>query len=121
MPKIRVVILASPSLFVEGVASRLRGLEMNAQILTIDPRASDAVEQTIAAGPQAVIFDSADLAPRRESAWTQLLQALPGLRILDLDSRTQRVRVVTSEEHTADDIRDLIHYLQPPAAAKGVE
>ncbi len=119
MSTTRVVILASPSLFVDGVASRLRRPDAHAEVLTVNPHDRDAIERTIAAAPQAVILDAADPALRRETMWTKLLQAVPGVRILDLDSRTQLVRVVTSEERLAADVADLIDVLQPPEAMGG--
>ena len=114
MSRIRVVILASPSLFAEGVASRLRRHEARAEVLTVDPHAEDAIRHTIAAKPDAVILDASDPALPGEQVWPRLLKSLSGVRIVDLDSQTQRVRVVTSQEHTADEVRDLIDVLAPP-------
>lgn len=115
MSRIRVVILASPSLFTEGVASRLQRHAARAEVLTVDPHAKDAIGRTIAAKPNAVILDASDPALPGELVWPRLLKSLPGVRIVDLDSQTQRVWVVTSEEHTADEVRDLIDVLTPPA------
>ena len=121
MSRIRVVILASLSLFAEGVASRLRRHEARAEVLIVDPHAKDAIGLTVAAKPDAVILDASDPALPGDQVWPLLLKSLPGVRIVDLDSHTQRVRVVTSEEHTADEVRDLVDVIQPPDAMEGVE
>jgi len=81
--------------------------------VTVNPHDADAIDRTIAAQPNAVILDAADPALPGDGIWPQLLRSLPGVRILVIDSQTQRVRVVTSEEHSALEVKDLIDVLSP--------
>lgn len=113
MARSRVVVLAPPSLFSEGVASQLRQHQDRAEVWVVDSRQTDALDQAKAIQPAAVIFDASDPALSSDRTLAYLVTSLPTVRLVRLDSNTDRVRVVTSEERTAAEVRDLIEVVAP--------
>ena len=114
MDQARVVILSAQSLFAEGVASRLRQHSERLEIQTIDPRRANVTEQVIAAQPSAVIIDASDPDAEMYCSIGELLVALPSLKIIRLDPQQPQIQVVTSEQRTAGEVRDLIDLIEPP-------
>ena len=113
MDQARVVILSGRSLFAEGVASRLRQHREHLHIQTIDPRHTNVTEQVIAAQPSAVILDASDPDAEMHFSMGELLAALPSLKIIRLDPQRPQIQVVTSEQRTAGEVRDLIDLIEP--------
>ncbi len=104
----RVIILSSRSLFVEGVATRLRQHLAEGDVHTIDARQADVLELVIAAQPSVVIVDATDTEAAQACSIGDLLQALPTLRLVRLDPQQKQVQVVVSEQRVVDEIRDLV-------------
>jgi DNA-binding NarL/FixJ family response regulator len=110
----RVVILSGRSLFAEGVASRLRQDEARVEVVTVDSREPTALAEVVAAGPAAVILDALDPAIPENCPLSRLLQALPSLKVLRLDVQQAQVQIVTSEQRSASEVRDLIEVITSP-------
>ncbi|HEY4690891.1 MAG TPA: hypothetical protein VIK33_16385 [Anaerolineae bacterium] len=108
MGRTRVIVLSPRSLFAEGVASRLRQHVDQIDLHTIDSREPDALTKVIAMRPDAVILDATDTEIERLCPLKAMLEALPTLKILRLDPQHEHVHVVTSEQHPAGEIGDLI-------------
>ncbi|MBI4771438.1 MAG: response regulator transcription factor [Chloroflexi bacterium] len=108
----RVVILSSRSLFVEGIASRLKQ-QMALELLTVDSRQDDALAQVIAARPTAVILDATDPDVTRHCPLSKLLSAMPSLKVIRLDPQQEQVQVVSSEQRPVGEVRDLIEVIEP--------
>lgn len=104
----RVVILSSHSLFVEGIASRLRQHLAAQDIQTVDARHTEALRLVIAVQPSVIILDATDAEATRHCSLEELLQALPALKVVRLDPQAKQVQVVTSEQHVVGEVRDLI-------------
>ena len=114
MDQARVVILSGHSLFTQGIASRLRQHSERLEIQIIDPHHADVSEQVVAAQPSAVIIDASDPDAEMYCSIGELLVALPSLKIIRLDPQQPQVQVVTSEQRTAGEVRDLIDLIEPP-------
>ncbi len=112
VPVSRVVILSSRSLFVEGIASRLKQ-QMALELLTVDSRQDDALAQVIAARPTAVILDATDPDVTRHCPLSKLLSAMPSLKVIRLDPQQEQVQVVSSEQRPVGEVRDLIEVIEP--------
>ena len=104
----RVVILSSHSLYVEGIASRLRQHLDEDAIHTVDARQTAALERVIAARPSVVILDETDPEVARQFSLSTLLNALPMLTIIRLDVQQDQIQVVTSEQRSVEHVSDLI-------------
>jgi DNA-binding NarL/FixJ family response regulator len=103
-----VVILSGHSLFAEGVASQLRQHPQELELEVVDVRQPDAMARIIAAQPAAVILDATDSEVARLGLLSRLPLALPGLKVICLDSQQEQIQVITSEQLPADQVRDLL-------------
>jgi hypothetical protein len=70
-----------------------------------DPQAKTRV---LEAHPSALILDATDPDVQRRVSLTEVLVALPALRVIRLDPEESRLQVVTSEQRPAQDIEALI-------------
>lgn len=112
----RVAVLSSQSLFAEGVATRLKQfLEVDALVM-VDARRDDALDQVVAMQPSAVIVDAGDTAAEQFCSLGKLLEALPLLTVIRLDSHSSYVQVVTSAERRLSQVHDLIDVIKAAKA-----
>ena len=117
----RVVILSSRSLFVEGVASRLKQHLPEENVQVVDARQSDALEQVVAAQPTSVILDATDADVTKNCPLSKLLNALPLLKVIRLDPQQNKIQVVISEQRSVDQVSDLIEVIQSTEANRPAE
>jgi hypothetical protein len=104
----RVVILSGRSLFTQGVASRLRDHLSQLELVVIDPRGMDAIEQITDFQPSSVIMDASDTDVAELCPLPEILMAVPAVKVLRLDPQREQVQVVTSEQKVAGQVRDLV-------------
>ncbi len=104
----RVVILTLHSLFVEGVAARLRQHLPAGEIQTVDAGNPEAMSQVIAAQPAFVILDATDHGVERSCPLSNLLSTLTALTVLRLDPKHDYIQVVTSKQQAVGQVRDLV-------------
>ena len=114
----RVIVLSSHSLFVEGVATRLRQQLAEHEVKTVDARQPDVLNLVIAAQPSVVILDATDAEAAQACPVGDLLKALPSLKIIRLHPQQKQIQVVTSEQRVVDEVRDLIDVIGPGETAK---
>lgn len=116
MPRTKVVILTGRTLFAEGVAARLRQHEDRLDLHVVDGGDEMAQSHVLDARPGTLILDATDPDVQRRISLTEVLQALPGLRVIRLDPEHNLVQVVTSEQRPASDIGALIDVIEPSQA-----
>ncbi len=110
--------LSQHSLFVEGVASRLRQHLSEGEVQTLDARQPQCLERLIAAQPSTVILDATDHELEALCPLGTLLDALPWLQVIRLDPRQEHIQVVSSEQRAVTGVQDLVSVLRrPPASA----
>ena len=114
MSRIRVVVLTAPSLFTEGIATRLREHSDRIELEVVDSRNADALAKAIAAGPAVVLLEARDRNIERSCPLVDLLAAAPSVKIIRLDPSRDEIQVVTSEQRTVSDPMDLIGMVLPP-------
>lgn len=102
-----VVILSTRSLFALGVVKRLQQYLDKVQLTTIDPRQQDAMNQIIAAHPQALILDMTDPVAVKFCSLSTLFGALPAVKIIRLDPFQKQMQVVSSVQHPAHAVQDI--------------
>lgn len=105
----RVAVLLSGSVFLDGVAARLRQEGM--AVTVIPATTPDPVQSLEAVQPEAVVIESAD--PDRSALIGQILQALP-TTVLCLDIRKDDLCIRTSRRVTGATTENLA------AAIRGV-
>lgn len=107
-----VIILSSGSVFVEGIASRLRQQLKASNVQTIDSRQADTLEQVVAAQPAIVISEATDIKLEQACPLNSLLAALPKLTVIRLDPQQEHMQVVTSEHRPSGGMSGLIKTIQ---------
>ncbi len=110
-----VVILSTQLLFAEGVVNRLQQYLHHTEIEIVDPRQPDAMTHIIAAQPSIVFLDMTDPEAAQLCSLRRLLGALPALKIIHLDPLHRQIQVVTSEQHPAAKVRDLVEIIETSA------
>lgn len=108
----RVVVLSSHSLYAEGVLSRLKAHSNALELHVVDADRSDAMDQIVAIQPTAVIVDASDKDVNAHCPLGRLLKDLPGVRIIRLDPINKGFQLVTSEQHDAEEVQELLAILK---------
>jgi hypothetical protein len=103
----KVVILAGRSLFTQGVISKLRGLSLQKNFEVIDLCQPEPLQAIEAACPDVIVVDGNDpeyISKVEGSMFPNLSQ----LKIIFINSKTSRTRVLQWEEHDTTQITDLL-------------
>ena len=108
VPRKRVVVLATPSLFTEGIARRLGEHADQIELMVVDSREADAMARTMAARPTVILFEARDGNVEHPCPLGQLLETTPMVRLIRLDPSQDQIQVVTSEQRTVREPIDLI-------------
>jgi DNA-binding NarL/FixJ family response regulator len=108
----RVVVLSSHSLYTEGVLSRLKAHSNALELHVVDADQTDALDQIIAIQPTAVIVDASDKNVNAHCPLGRLLRDLPDVRIIRLDPINKGFQLVTSEQHEAEEVQELLTILK---------
>ncbi len=108
MDKIRTVVLYGSDLVVSTVGANLRG-RAEFQILQIDPLLPDALQRLDAARPDVVLFDLAGAKPDFTVA---VLRKYPGLLLIGVDLKTDKMLVMSGEESRLLTTEDLVHMME---------
>jgi DNA-binding NarL/FixJ family response regulator len=111
MTRPTVVVLSSHTLFAEGVTSRLKLREEALNLSVIDAHSADAMDQILTVGPDAVIVDASDKEVGLNCPINELLAAIPALKIIRLDPEQAGFQVVTSTQHIAKEVDDLLEVI----------
>jgi DNA-binding NarL/FixJ family response regulator len=114
LSRTRVVVLTAPSLFTEGIATRLREHTDRIELEVVDSRNDDALATAIAARPEVVLLEACDRNADTHCPLDDLLAAVPSVKVIRLDPSRDQIQVVTSEQRTVRDPMDLIGIVLPP-------
>ncbi|NIS79029.1 MAG: hypothetical protein GTO14_02120 [Anaerolineales bacterium] len=109
--KAKVVVLSSRSLYSEGVLSRLQQHAGQIELHVVDGRLPDSLAEITSLSPSAVILDATDAEVAKHCPLERMLQDIPGLKIIRLDPEQQGFLVVTSQQHQAEEVQDLLEIL----------
>ena len=108
MEKTRRVVLYGSDLVVSTVGENLRGRE-GFQILQIDPLLPDALQRLDEACPDVVLFD---LSSRQHDFTITVLKKHPGLLLIGIDLKTDKMLVMSGEESRLLTTDDLVHMIE---------
>lgn len=118
MSRARIVILSNGSVFVEGIASRLRQFMRASDLRTIDSRQPDPLGQLVATRPALVIAEATDSRLEQICPLDSLLAALPKVTVIRLDSKENRMQVVTSVHRRTGGTGGLIRTIQAALSSR---
>lgn len=116
---LRVAILSSQSIFAEGVAASLRQRLDDQSLLIVDARQANPLQQVLAARPRSVVLDATDAVIAQYCPLDRLLDALPSLTVIRIDPQHDRIQVVTSTQHRADQMSDLLDVITGAVQREG--
>ena len=108
MDKTRRVVLYGSDLVVSTVGANLRG-QVGFQILQIDPLLPDALQRLDAACPDVVLFD---LTSTRPDFTVAVLRKHPGLLLIGIDLKIEKMLVMSGEESRLMTTNDLVQMSQ---------
>ena len=108
MDEIRRVVLYGSDLAVSAVGASLQG-RAGFQILQIDPLHPDALLRLDGARPDVVLFDLAGTQP---DLTIGVLRKHPGLLLIGVDLKTDKMLVMSGEESRLVTLDDLIHMME---------
>jgi hypothetical protein len=101
---VRRVVLLGSDLVVSTVGENLRGLA-GFQISQVDPLLPDALERLEGVRPDVVLFDLAGIPP---DFTITLLRKHPGLLMIGIDLKTNKVLVMSGKESHLLTLEDLV-------------
>ena len=107
-----LAIASGRSLFAAGVASRLRQYLPEVELKLIDLRQADAPRQIASVQPTVVILDVTDPEVVELLPLQQLLKVQPSLKIIHLDPQQAEIQVITSQQHVAAEVQDLVRMIK---------
>lgn len=108
MEKKRTVVLYGSNLAVSTVGATLRG-RAEFQILQIDPLLPDALPRLESARPDVVLFD---LACTQPDFAIPVLRKHPGLLLIGIDLKSDKMLVMSGEESRLLTTDDLVHVME---------
>ena len=108
MDKVRKVVLYGNDLVVSTVGANLQGW-VGFQISQIDPLLPDALERLDAASADVVLFDLAGAQPDFTVA---VLRKHPGLLLIGVDLKTDKMLVMSGEESRLLTTEDLVQMME---------
>jgi hypothetical protein len=108
MEKIRRVVLYGSDLVVSTIGANLRG-RPGFQIVQIDPLLPDALQRLETARPDVVLFDLVGTQPDFAIA---VLRKHPGLLLIGMDLRSDKMLVMSGEESRLLTAEDLLHVIE---------
>jgi hypothetical protein len=108
MDKTRKVVLYGSNLVVSTLGATLRG-QVEFEMVQIDPLLPGALQAIEAARPDVILFDLAGAQPDFSIA---LLRKNPGLLLIGVDLKTDKVLVMSGEESRLLTTDDLVHIIE---------
>jgi hypothetical protein len=109
---IRVVILTEHSIYTDGITRRLRGSPHGFDLHVIDQREIDAMEQTAAIQPSAIILENGSAGVDYQCL-DGLMRHIPNAKLILIDPSTSSLKVIQWENLLAEGWNDLVKLLEP--------
>jgi hypothetical protein len=109
----RVVVLTTHSMFTEGIASRLRSHPDQIDVRVIDGQEVDCLERIREAHPSVILLEANDESINKQCSLSQLLEAAPEVKVIQLDRDNDQIHVITGEYRIMRRPTDLISLLLP--------
>jgi hypothetical protein len=114
-----VVILSSHSLFIEGVASRLRQYPQRVDVQFVDPQQPDFIPQIKSIRPAVILVHSTDPEDEQPRLFCDLLTVLSNVTIIRLGAKHKEAQIVTSTKRKINEVRDIIDIAEQSAKMLG--
>lgn len=111
MAKLKVVALTSQALYSAGVINRLEQYSDQLDLVRIDVGKDDVMDVVENHHPQAVIIDTNFEDEVAHCPLEEFVRRVPAVKVIRLDPEREGFEVLTSEQHSASAVGELIKVL----------
>jgi len=108
----KVVVLTDYSLLAQGIASRLRQSSRSLEVVVLDFRQADVMNELVRLQPQVVIYGSRDVEQSDRCPLGSLFNALPNLTVIELSLDSSNIKLIRGGQYNAADCTDLVSMLE---------
>lgn len=108
----KVVVLTDYSLLAQGIASRLRQSSRSLEVVVLDFRQADVMEELVNLRPQVVIYGSRDVEQSDRIPLGSLFNMLPNLMVIELNLDNSNIQLIRGGQYNAADSTDLVSMLE---------
>jgi gamma-glutamyl phosphate reductase len=108
----KVVVLTDYSLLAQGIASRLRQSSRSLEVVVLDFRQADVMNELVRLQPQVVIYGSRDVEQSDRCPLGSLFNALPNLTVIELSLDSSNIQLIRGGQYNAADCTDLVSMLE---------
>ncbi len=105
---LRIVILSRGSIFAAGIARRLGEREDVEMVRLVDVRRDDVLDQVRGLRPSLVILDATDAIACQRLSVAGILNAVPGVTLIQVDPRSDQIVIFKSVEKQAARVNDIV-------------
>lgn len=108
----KVVVLTDYSLLAQGIASRLRQSSRSLEVVVLDFRQPNVMDELVRLYPQVVIYGSRDVEKSDRIPLGSLFNLLPNLMVIELNLDNSNVQLIQGGQYNATDCTDLVSMLE---------
>lgn len=108
----KVVVLTDYSLLAQGIASRLRQSSRSLEVMVLDFRQANLMEELVSIQPQVVIYGSRDVEKSDRIPLGSLFNILPNLMVIELNLDNSNIQMIQGGQYNAADCKDLVSMLE---------
>ena len=108
----KVVVLTDYSLLAQGIASRLRQSSRSLEVIVLDFRQANVLEELVKLQPQAVIYGSRDVEKSDQCPLGSLFNVLPNLMVIELSLDNSNIQLIRGGQYNAAEFTDLVSMLE---------
>jgi len=116
----KIVVLSHSSLLVAGFISRLAGYTRQFEILVVDLRETNALQQVSEFKPEIIIFDEVDIKNSLHPSLVDFLDSQPEAILLELRLNDPNVQMIQSTRFTASNADELVQILKTSGNPAGL-
>jgi hypothetical protein len=116
----KIVVLTHSSLLTAGLISRLVAYKRQFEILVVDLRESNALQQISEFKPEIIIFDEADIKNSFYPSLVDFLDSLPDAILFELRLEDPNVQMIQSIRFSASNADELVQILKTSGNPAGL-
>ena len=116
----KIAVLSHSSLLVAGFISRLAAYKRQFEILVVDLRETNALQQVSEFKPEIIIFDEVDIKNSLHPSLVDFLDSQPEAILLELRLNDPNVQMIQSTRFTASNADELVQILKTSGNPAGL-
>ena len=109
---LRIAILAKQSLFLEGIANKLKNYPGVVDAYFVTPTFPNAINELIAISPTIILIDAGDIDTTQLSI-PLILDSIPNSKVYRFDLSSDHISIFTSKSLNVRRVNELVEFMQP--------